>query len=607
MISVFKACLVGSWITLLAAFAVWFIFYKRSFSSGSFNKSTLITPFRMFLICFFFAVVFVMFPLYYYDELIDDNGFVRGVHAVTMALHRGMRVFLLDAEFEHLRTTLSKLSPQLGKVADTFNIYVSVLFVIAPVFTASFALSFFKNISGFFKLYFHPRSDIYLMSELNEQSIALAEDIVKGRKNSKNGRLVLFSDVFEKDEEENFELVNRAKKIGALCFRKDITALPLKHKKNIRRKIYFIGMDEDENVRQALAMIERCSRDKRYNTADTEFYVFANTVESEMLLNSADNGLMKLRRVCQNRNLALKMLGNTMLYENAKDCGDVKKISAAVIGLGRHGRELLKGLCWLGQMPDYEIEVHVFDYEGDGEEEMSNLAPELISRNGIREEREAYYRIVFHDDTDVNSLKFLEELSKLKDLTSVFVALGEDELNIETAIRVRMQFGRDAMDYGRRLPPIHTIVYDSQKSDTFARNDGLKDINGVDYGISFEGSLKEQYSLDFVEQSELEARGLRCHLQWANTPDKKLSDTLSFGRYEYHRRSSMAEALYEKLLEDLGLDTLDNSVKEVYERRRWNAYMRCEGYVCRPQKNLIAKTHYELCPFGETRQIKAVK
>ena len=81
------------------------------------------------------------------------------------------------------------------------------------------------------------------------------------------------------------------------------------------KKLYFIGENEDENIQQALTLINHHAGSKT-DTNKLEFYVFSNTVESEALLTSLysqdGNGMkripnaMKIRRVNENRHLALQ-------------------------------------------------------------------------------------------------------------------------------------------------------------------------------------------------------------------------------------------------------------------------------------------------------------
>lgn len=592
-------------------------FRKREFSIGrkiSAKRRAILSPLQIFILGFFASVVIVFYPIYYFDYFGAEIGQVKVIKSVLLSIHNSLRLFILDGDFDVIKNTINTNNISRAEIINAYTIYSAFLFVTAPLLSASFVLSFFKSISSLAKYLLYPKADIYLMSSLNERSITLAEDIMTnkdGKKRFIRKRLVLFADVFEKDEEENFELVNRAHRLGAICFKKDITEITLKAvHRGIFRKIYFIGEDENENIKQALAMIASCRNQKAYNVPKTQFYVFTNTIESEVLLNNADNGNMKVRRIKQSRNLALEILRTHSIFDKTYKDGDKKRISIAIVGLGHHGTELLKAICWCAQMPGYEAEIHVFDDDSNGEEQIESVAPELIEYNHKRIDGEAYYDIFFHNGINVTSASFLKEISQLAELTTVYVTLGNDELNIETAMRIRMQFGRDKMDYGRTIPPIFAIVYNSLKSDIFAEG-GLKTIDGKNYGITFVGSMRERYSLSFVEQPELEVQALECHLRWVKSSnddvkkqDKIKEKTLAFEKFEYFRRSSVATALYEQMRKSMGIvpgisDEMDSLISE-YEHYRWNVYMRSEGYVYRynnGEKDEISKTHYDLTIF----------
>lgn len=584
-------------LVLIVAFALSMVLHRAELAKCNFDRRRgfSLTPFHIFLIGFFIATVVLFYPIYFIDFLVEDYGFIKVAKAILLSIHNTLRLFVLDGEFDNMRDLLSDSSRITPLVGAIYTIYAAFVFIAAPTLTAGVVLSFFKGASAFIRYSLYPRSDIYILSELNERSIILAQDILTNRAD-KRRRLVVFTDVFEKEEESNFELVSQAKRLGAICMRKDIVEVGLKRTKNVYRKIYLIGDDEDENIKQALTLIERCRNTPLYNSDKTQIYVFANSVESEVLLNSIDNGAVKVRRLNENRNLIIHTLNNYSIFKDALQVNDIKEISIAIIGLGAYGIELLKAICWCGQMPGYNITIHAFDKGSNGQAKIRNIASELIEYNGKEIKGEPYYKIIFHDNIDVGSYDFQEELSKISLITSAFVTLGYDELNIETAMKMRIQFGRDAISSGSHIPPIYAVVYSMSKTQA-ARHGGLKNMCDEDYGISFIGSIQSRYSIESIEQNELEAEGLSCHLHWVSNVVDEPDAIEKYNKYEYYRRSSIAEAIYlryrEKLISGCNLELL----KE-YEHKRWSAYMRSEGYIgLGDQKDFIAKTHPSLIPY----------
>ena len=565
------------------------------------RRSYVLTPFQIFLLGFFLSAFVLFIPIYFYDYFATDSGFVRGIKTILLSIHNTIRLFILDGDFEIIKNAVDANTVG-DNLANVFTTYSAIIFVMAPVVTAGVVLSFFKNVSASVKYFCAPKADIYVMSELNDRSIALAQDIltnptVLGKK------LVIFTDVFEKEEEEKSELIEQARRLGAICFKKNITDINLKpNVKGITRKFYFVGDDEDANLRQSLVMIARCRENKVFNTSNTQFFVLSNSVESETLLNSADKGNMRVRRMSLARNLAIDTLQKRSIFEKAVVEGEEKLINIVIVGLGGYGQEFFKTISWCGQMKGYKLNIHLFDMIEDIESQIRGFAPEVVKYNHKKIEGEPFYDIYYHNAMDVKSQEFLEELSLIDNITTVYVTLGDDELNIETAMRIRMILARK----GNNDADIMAIVYSSIKNETIKQN-GIKDVSGNDYAIDFIGSMEERYTLNFIEQNELEQEGLRIHLSWSNTVEEKKANELLYEKYEYNRRSSMAQALHGQYREKLGLkDSANVTEREdrVMEHNRWNAYMRAEGYVYGSKKNHVARTHTDLVPFDSLTKSK---
>ena len=164
---------------------------RKNFST---RRSYILTPFQLFLIGFFISVAILFFPIYYCDYFGDELIFVKLIKSVLMSIHNTMRLFILDGDFEIIESSINSTVLGVG-LEKAYSIYVAIIFVIAPVLTAGFVLSFFKNVASFLKYFFKWRSDIYIMSELNERSIALTEDILVNSR-IKRRSIVLFADVF---------------------------------------------------------------------------------------------------------------------------------------------------------------------------------------------------------------------------------------------------------------------------------------------------------------------------------------------------------------------------------------------------------------------------
>ena len=117
--------------------------------------------------------------------------------------------------------------------------------------------------------------------------------------------------------------------------------------------------------------------------------------------------------------------------------------------------------------------------------------------------------------------------------------------------------------------------------------------------------MESSYTEDVIIDSDLEEDALNRHLKWGKEDE--------FWTYEYNYRSSMASAIHMKARIQCGIPGADKredelteeerNVIEVLEHRRWNAYMRAEGYVFsgskdKSSRNDLAKMHHDLVDFS---------
>ena len=554
---------------------------KEAEEDGEIRRISFVTSFHKGLFGVFFAGAILFLP-YYWEYFSGDFLIFRLLKMVFMSVHNTVRLFILDGDFEPIhhviRNSVSIGNPGwLTAVQCVYSLYATILYLVAPFMTAGFVLSLFKGITAYYKYQRWSKADeVYLISELNERSIELAKDILSEKRIAQlpeeqrnKKRIIVFAEVFGRSEERSFELISQAKNLGAYCFKRDVADLGLKRggiNKSTVQKVYFIGENEDENVEQALIMIEACRKNEKFNTKNTHFYVFATTVESEALLDFVDNGNMTVRRVNENKDLAISTLRKHKIFERAVPCKrnkqteplfdeqgnekktifareDLKVLRVLIVGLGNYGTELLKMLCWSCQMFTYVVEVYVFDKSGEARAKMSRIAPDLLrySEEGDGITR-PYYKIDFTEDADVNSGAFYEKLDKKLPgaVTTVFVTLGEDELNIQTAMGLRAYFGRRVQkDAERReelkrnnqteedartewqetIPQIFSTVYSEVKNRIFDRNEGLQNSEGKNYGITFIGNMTERYSLSFIQQETLMEAGKAIHCQYSGAQE----------------------------------------------------------------------------------------
>lgn len=552
-----------------------------------YRSGRLMTPIRWVLAGAFLSAALLFLPIHLEQT---GGGFTGWVSGLLLSAHSTMRLFVLDGEFDGMLAFASGLSaPWAG---TGYLLLGTVIFVLAPALTFGFVLSFFKNVSAYRALLFHYASDVYAFSELNEKSLALAASI----KARQPGSLMVFTDVFENNEESSFELGERARALRAVCFKKDIAEVNWRlHSRSKGVWLFAMGEDEAENITQAIRLAQRYREQANYR-----LFLFAAGAESEVLFQSVTEGGMKVRRVNPIRSFISQTLyqQGRLFFENAVDAGGEKLISVVLVGLGRYGTEMLKALSWFCQMDGYQVEIHAFDRDPRAEARFTMQCPELMSpdKNGVRVEGEARYRIVIHSGVDVETAAYAEQLRSLPHVSHVFVALGEDGANIRAAIQARVLCLR-----GGQRPCIQAVVYDPLKKQAL---ESITDYRGHRYDISFVGDLPSCYSEKVIIDSELEQAALERHLKWGTERE--------FWAYEFNYRSSVASAIHMKMRILCGIPGADKQTGELtieerngierLEHRRWNAYMRSEGYVFsgstdRASRNDLAKLHHDLVPF----------
>jgi hypothetical protein len=562
---------------------------------GRYRRGRLLTPFNTVFMGVFIFVLLCMFPIYYCK--LSGTAYCIS-KAVAFAIHNTLQVFTIDVDRAEV---IADIVCPYENFATVYSVFVSVALVIAPIMTFGFLISVFRNASANFRYTLCFFRDAYVFSELNEKSLALGRDL---RKNHKRAAIV-YTNVSDKNDESTDDLIESARELKAICFKKDILAVNFaRHSKNAEIVFFTINIDETDTVDSSLKLIERYS-----DRENTKLLLFSTGIISQLVLPKAtkktENGKdvkIKVRRVDEVRSLICRLLYDNgyELFESAKPAEDAaKKISAVIVGLGRHGTQMLKALSWYCQMDGYSLEINAFDLDEKAKERFCSLAPELMDEkhNGVYVEGDAQYKINIHSGVDVTTKHFDDEISKIRDATYVFVSLGNDATNINAAVKLRMLFERM-----NTKPIIKSVVYSTDEKKAL---EGAELFNGKQtYDIDFIGDIASSYSEDVVLNSELEADALNRHLKWG--------DEDSFWRYEYNYNSSVASAIHMKARIACKIAGADKKTQEltekerdcieVLEHRRWNAYIRSEGYVFsgstdKNSRNDLGKMHHDLIPF----------
>ncbi len=557
------------------------------------EKGKKVSLFRMLFAGVFAAAFFMFLPIHAVTA-IDP------LRTVLLSLFNAMQIFTLGTEFAVISAGVGACPPWLSLI---YQAWAVLLLIVAPIFTFGAVLSLFRDLSAHARYLLMRGRTVYVFSALNERSLSLATDL---KKNMKRVGIV-FHGVFADSEEQRYELMEKAKQLGAVCFRKDVLSVNYR-RHSAKQELYFftISEDEAENLDQALGLMERY-RDRKL----TNLYMFSSKLESELLLAAQDQGEVKIRRINEVQSLINRLLyeQGARLFEQARKTEDGKKeISAVVVGMGRHGTEMVKALSWFCQMDGYRVKITAFDKDKMAAETFRAKAPELMSEayNGVEVEGEAQYEIKIYPKYHVESAGFAERIAELGGATYVFVALGDDEVNIRTAVELRMLFERCGCH-----PIIQAVLRSSRRKQAL---DGIKNYRGQPYDIEWIGDVESCYTEEVIMNSALEKEALQRHLKWGKEEE--------FWAYEYNYRSSVASAIHMRARIRCGIPGADKTTEEltqaerdgieVLEHKRWNAYMRAEGYVYsgssdKASRNDLAKMHHDLVDFSQLSEAEKRK
>ena len=546
-----------------------------------------ITTFQSVSVAAFCAGVAIFIPIY--SEIFAGEKF-KAIKVFLISIHNTIRLFIVDGEFDIITEHMGSLSKDFALV---YSIFAAFIFVFAPVLTFSVVFSLFMNIFSHQKLLLNFNKDLYVFSELNEKSLALAQSIAIDHPD----RIIVFNDVFDNDTEKAFELKSEAKKLSAIFLKSDIVEVNYGRQHSKSKKIYMflIGENDEENIEQCISLIENYR-----NRDNTRVYLFSDSVESEFLLNTIDKGKIKLRRINEVQSLVYRNLYSNghYLFDNAvydEETGR-KIISVAIVGLGKNGTEMTKALIWFCQMEGYWLKINAYDKSPDAKERFMKLCPEILDErfNGnLTDSGDAQYKINIFADIDIDNFKFRETVLTQSDVNYVFLSLGDDEKNAEGAFYIRSIFETIGLH-----PRIETILKSARKKE-FLEN--AVNFKNEKMDIAFIGDTQSSFSESVIMGSELEKAALERHLKWGEEE--------TFWSFEYNYRSSVASLIHKKMkiycdIPGINKDKSERSEEEKnlirrLEHRRWNAYMRSEGYTYAKERNDIAKQHNNLVNYNE--------
>lgn len=565
---------------ILMAGIVWLFVLER----GN-EKEKKIKPLYFITIVVSLSAVVMFLPIY--GDIFKGEP-LSWLKTFFLSIHNTIRLFVVDGDFDII---INHTEPLGEGISTAYRILSAVLFLGCPLLTASLLLSIFHEAISHFLLRAKRVNSYYIFSELSEKSLTLAGSLWKNIGKDKSEKYFL---VFcEVKNDADFEMKTRAKELGGVCLEEDITSIRLRRGSKGKKNYFFISDDEDKNVNQAITV---CKNEK--SSEEVNAYVFATSLKSELVLNEArKEGKVRVRRISVPRALVYRVLYNEGkdLFDQARDAGGKKHISAVIVGLGQYGFEMAKSLIWVLQMYGYEFELHCFDEDIRKEHRFNFECSEVFTtaRGENPIDPYSHYDLHIYAGEKYYSEPWLAHMEKT-DPTFIFIDLGTDNDNLQMAFDLRTYFeGRGSK------PKIQTIV---ENSDEVSALSSIKNYKKQAYDLSIIGDRASCYSMEVILNSDVEHAGLERHQEWKGSEEE-------FWSYSYNYNSSIASAIHKKLRIECGIPGADKKKEERTEEEtdiirrqehdRWNAFMRTEGYSYAPERNDLGKKHNLLVPFDD--------
>ena len=125
------------------------IIFAIFLGAGKYKRGRALTPFNVVFGGVFISVFICLLPIY--NSILSETA-NSVLKTVAFSLYNTFQIFTTDADKEIIIENI--VCPQAWLPA-VYSTYLSVIFVVAPVLTFGFLMSFFKNASAFVRYLLH--------------------------------------------------------------------------------------------------------------------------------------------------------------------------------------------------------------------------------------------------------------------------------------------------------------------------------------------------------------------------------------------------------------------------------------------------------------------
>lgn len=397
---------------------------------------------------------------------------------------------------------------------------------------------------------------VFVFSSLNERSRLLAECIAA---NNKNAVLVFFRT--KKNAEPEFALGNSL----SFFYEDDVSSagkeLILESGK---LSVYIIDDSESVCVSDAAAFISRCGEffvSSRKNAA--ELFVIASSHKAATALDGMDKSGLIFRRINDDAVFAQRLLYDNPVFDYADENG---VINISLLGFGGFCEEMMKAIIWNSQRDGYSLSLSIFS-DGINEAGFRERYPELLDTESLSDADEINYRVNLYGASD------FEKSDGMKEAALVFIEADNDSDALDTAARAGRKFSEAGAG-----PLIKAVVKNAAEESELSRR----------YNISFI-SKKAIYSENRLTDGVLEGLALGLfNLRNEKLDEKSRAD---FYSRDFNYRASIASALLWSVRHKQGQSLEPSEKNMMLEHKRWNAFMRTEGYRYGKPRSDVKKLH----------------
>ena len=379
------------------------------------NRKDLKRVVRILGVCVFLMMMSAIYPSYAEESF-----------AIGLTLFESMCAMLLNAS--------------LGEILESFNgfdvaylgIYkmvLLVLLIIAPLFTVGITLSFFSE--KFVRLIYRIRSefkDTYLFSAINERTLCIAEDVAETDK-----KAVIAFALHISEDDIDAEALARIKNINAYVINDDVVSV--KHSLRHTRNYYLLSTNDSENLEAGLRIYRRYNKER---TDKVNMWLYTKNEISDVIFDHLYE-TFNVRLINEEGLIARTLATNYPVFDAVKD----GRLSILIVGGGHIGLEILRTMTMcscLGE--DIKVDINVIDLNGEKSKDIFEKDSPCLAEK---------WNIKFHS-ADVKSVAISNVLDGI-DPTYVVICLGNETLNMETALYIRRKYG-----IADGFPRIHALI-----------------------------------------------------------------------------------------------------------------------------------------------------